>query len=194
MDFSNIPKKIDTDVISFCKTINPNSSPEFVQLKPESWCEMNECYNNVKRKVKECGGKRQLGWRIQIIPDPLPKYMMEAVHHAIWISDSGEKVDITPLPVSTNQIVFIEDEITVYDKYRIGEKYYALIDCPLVKEYVRLCNLESTEYVSKTKINDHPDIPKELIVKQGILTEQIFRKHGVLNKILQSLGNNFNKN
>lgn len=96
MDFSNIPKKIDKNVLTFCKTINPKSNPEFIPLKPESWCKMNECYDNVAHKIKNCGGKRQLGWRIQIIPDPLPKYMMEAIHHAIWISETKKKSILHP--------------------------------------------------------------------------------------------------
>lgn len=187
MDFSNIPKKIDKNVLTFCKTINPKSNPEFIPLKPESWCKMNECYDNVAHKIKNCGGKRQLGWRIQIIPDPLPKYMMEAIHHAIWISEIEKKIDITPIPVSTNQIVFLPDESTIFNEYRIGEKYYALIDCPLVKEYVRLCNLESIEYVNKTKLVEQPNVPKELLAQQNKLQSQIIQKHGNMNNMLQAV-------
>lgn len=187
MDFCNIPKKINADVINFCKTISEKSSPEFVQLRPESWCKMNECYDNVEQKIKVCGGKRQLGWRIQIMPDPLPKYMIEAIHHAIWVSESGKKVDITPIPVLTNRIIFLPDESTVFNEYRVGEKYYALIDCPLVKEYVRLCNFESTEFINKTKLDDQPNIPKELLVQQSMLQSLIVKKHGNMNKIMQAI-------
>lgn len=175
---NNTPKRIDDDVIAFCKSITPYSIPEYVPLCPEIWCIENDCYDNVKRKVKTNGGKRQLGWRIQAIPEPLPKFMIEAVHHAIWITGSNEKIDITPQPHSANRIVFLPDDITPLGKYRIGEKYYALLDCPLVNEYVRLCNLESTEYTSKTKLSKQPKVPQELLIRQKDLFSQILLKYG----------------
>lgn len=112
---------------------------------------------------------------------------MEAIHHAIWISETGKKIDITPLFVSANQIVFLPDESTIFNEYRIGEKYYALIDCPLVKEYVRLCNLESTEYVNKTKLNEQPNVPKELLAQQSKLQSQIIQKHGNMNNMIKAV-------
>ena len=102
----NTPKTIDDSVINFCKLIAPGAIPEYIQVSPRLWCRQNECYNNVKRRVKRYGGKRQLGWRIQVVPDPLPKYMIEAVHHAIWITEEGEKIDITPQPNSGGRIFF----------------------------------------------------------------------------------------
>lgn len=178
LNINNTPKIIDNKVIDFCETIAPNSIPEYVSVQPESWCIAYECYDNVKRKVKEGGGKRQLGWRIQSIPDPFPKYMIEAVHHAIWISENGEKIDITPQSHSASRIVFLSDESTKFDKYRVGERYHALIDCPLVNEYVRLCNLESSKYISTTKLSKKPRIPPELIRQQQELQAQILMKHG----------------
>ncbi|WP_127529976.1 hypothetical protein [Paenibacillus kobensis] len=178
MNTTNTPKEIDDSVINFCKSITPYSLPEYIQLRPESWCIPNECYNNVKQKVGKHGGKRQLGWRIQVMPDPYPKFMIEAVHHAIWISETGEKIDITPQPASANRIVFVSDDSTKLGKYRIGEKYHALLSCPIVNEYVRLCNLESTKYLSKTELIKTPNIPSELLMKQRELLGQIIRKHG----------------
>lgn len=177
MYLNNTPKEIDDVVMIFCKSITPDSIPEYVPLRPESWCIVDECYNNVKQKVKDSGGKRQLGWRIQVVPDPLPRFMIEAVHHAIWILETGEKVDITPQSYSASSIVFLSDDSIKLGKYRIGERYHALLDCPLVNEYVRLCNLESAEYVSKTKLNKQPNVPPELSMKQKELFEQIILKH-----------------
>lgn len=177
MNTTNTPKEIDDSVIDFCKSITPYSIPEYVRLRPESWCIQNECYSNVKQKVEDCGGKRQLGWRIQVVPDPLPKFMIEAVHHAIWISETGEKIDITPQPDSANRIVFVSDDSTKLGKHRIGEKYHALLNCPLVNEYVRLCNLESVKYLSKTELIKQPRIPFTLKMKQNKLQFQIIMKH-----------------
>jgi hypothetical protein len=175
---NNTPKEIDNAVIDFCKSITPYSIPEYVQLCPESWCIENECYDNVKQKVNAFSGKIQLGWRIQVVPDPLPKFMIEAVHHAIWISETGEKIDITPQPHSADRIVFVSDNSTKLGKHRIGEKYYALLNCPIVNEYVRLCNLESVEYVSKTKLIEQPNIPQKLLMVQQELLLKIVKKHG----------------
>ncbi|MEN1990215.1 hypothetical protein [Paenibacillus hubeiensis] len=176
---TNTPKEIDKSVLDFCKSITRKSVPEYVDLRPESWCKENECYNNVEQKVKECGGKRQLGWRIQVMPDPFPKFMIEAVHHAIWISETGEKIDITPQPASANRIVFVSDDSVKLGKYRIGEKYHALINCPIVHEYVRLCKSESAHYVSKTELINDYETPKILKEKQDALIPQIVMKHGM---------------
>lgn len=176
---TNTPKEIDKSVIDFCKSITRKSIPEYVELRPEPWCRENECYDNVENKVKSFGGKRQLGWRIQVIPDPLPKFMIEAVHHAIWISDKGEKIDITPQPASARKIVFVADDSIKLERFRIGEKYHALINCPIVNEYVRLCKLESTHYVSKTELINTPKIPEKLKEQQDVLLPQIMMKHGV---------------
>lgn len=175
---SNTPKKIDNSVIDFCKSITPYALPEYVVLRPEKGCKPNNCYDNVMQKVETCGGRRQLGWRIQVIPDPFPKFMIEAVHHAIWISETGKKIDITPQPDSAKKIVFVSDDSTVLGAFRIGEKYQALLNCPLVNEYVRLCNLESETYVSKTELTKRPNIPVGLMMKQDELRDQILRKHG----------------
>jgi hypothetical protein len=177
---TNTPKKIDDSVIDFCKSLSPNSVPKLVNVRPEPWCLQNHCYDNVQKKVEHSGGKRQLGWRIQVVPDPLPKFMIEAVHHAIWISETGERIDITPQPASSHRIVFVSDDSTPLGNYRIGEKYRALIKCPLVHEYVRLCNLESDEYTSKTELKNRPNVPAWLTQKQEKLLPQIIAKHGAL--------------
>lgn len=173
---TNTPKKIDESVIDFCKFLSPNSVPEWVNVRPEPWCLENNCYDNVQKKVEHFGGKRQLGWRIQVVPDPYPKFMIEAVHHAIWITETGERIDITPQ--SSHRIVFVSDDSTPFGKYRIGEKYRALINCPLVHEYVRLCNLESDVIISKTKLKNVPKVPALLLNQQKLLRGQIFLKHG----------------
>lgn len=180
MNYFNTPKRIDHTVIKFCKSISPHSKPEYIQLRPELWCRPNDCYNNVEQKVAKYGGKRQLGWRIQVIPDPNPKFMIEAVHHAIWITATGQKIDITPQPNVVGKIVFVSDDITKLENHRVGEKYQALLDCPIVHEYVGLCNLESEHYTSKTKLIKQPKPPVELLMKQEQLKDLIFRKHGRL--------------
>ena len=178
MNATNTPKSIDDTVKSFCKSIVPNAIPVYVPLRPEPWGIANECYHNVAHKIKDSGGKRQLGWRIQVVPDPLPKFMIEAVHHAIWISDTGEQIDITPQSHSSNSIVFVPDDSVQLGELRIGEKYQALFNCSLVKEYVRLCNLESTKYVGRTKLDEQPNIPPRLLNKQCKLLDKIVQKHG----------------
>lgn len=175
MNGSNTPKKIDETVIKFCELISPGLKPEYVQVKPEIWCKLNECYDNVLEKVKTSGGVRQLGWRIQVIPDPFPKFMIEAVHHAIWIKKNGNKLDITP-QCEEREIVFLPDDSIVLGDYRIGEKYYALINDPDVNEYVDLCNLESKEYTSKTKLDFQPQVPQELTNRQHELLAKIIMK------------------
>ena len=173
MDIINTPETINDTVIDFCKTIVMDSVPEYVLVHPESWCKENECYANVEQKIKNSGGMRQLGWRIQISKG----IMIEAVHHAIWISETGEKIDITPQPYSAKNIVFLSDDSTKFDKYRIGEKYQALCKCSLINKYVYLCNLESVKYKNKTRLEQQPNIPQELLDKQAKLLAKIAETH-----------------
>ncbi|OMF88332.1 hypothetical protein [Paenibacillus sp. FSL R7-0337] len=178
----NVPRQIDDTVINFCKSISPKEQPEYIKVIPEKWTKKNECYDNVQQMVQQFGGKRQLGWRIQVVPDPSPKFMIEAVHHAIWIKDNGEKVDVTPQISITKGIVFVADDVTKFGKYRIGEKYQALIDHPLVHEYIALCNKESEEYTNKTLLDDRPNIPMSIRssqeqLKQAILHTRDLSRH-----------------
>lgn len=178
MNSSNTPTQIDNVISEFCKSITTRSNPEYVKLVPESWCKEDECYSNVKEKVKQFGGKRQLGWRIQIQHNPVPNFMLEAIHHAIWITVDGEKIDITPQPMSANQIVFLPDDKTILGDFRIGEKYQALLDCSLVTEFVNLCNLESKKYINRAKLNQPYVTPFEMLQKQHELLGKIIMKHG----------------
>ena len=83
---------------------------------------------------------------------------------------------VTQQPNSGGKIVFLPDDSIELGEFRIGEKYQALFDWQEVIEYVRLCNLESIEYVNKTKLNKSPKIPKNITKQQGNLLQQIMIK------------------
>lgn len=166
----NTPKVIDDVVIGFCTSIVKRSKPEYVKVNVEIDAKANFCYENVMKKIKNSGGRRQLGWRIQI-----NQIMIEAIHHAIWISDDGEKLDVTPQE-ENDAIVFLPDNETLLGEYKIGEKYQALVEDPCVIKYIELCQKES-EYKSKTKLSDKPKIPENLKVEMKELEKQIRKKY-----------------
>jgi hypothetical protein len=85
----------------------------------------------------------QLGWMIWIRPNIL----LNAAAHAIWVSETDEKLDITPK--YEDKILFLHDDTLAFSGYRIGSKYKALTASPLVEEFIRLLEKQS-EIISQT--------------------------------------------
>ncbi|WFS63568.1 hypothetical protein LF599_05225 [Pseudodesulfovibrio thermohalotolerans] len=55
-----------------------------------------------KKKIEQNGGSTIYGWKIWI----MPKIFIEAEFHAIWQSETGDYVDITPNRDGENEIYF----------------------------------------------------------------------------------------
>ena len=106
------PKIISKEIIEFCNEINETQNPHYVSVKPEAGCKIDECFWNVKNKVKLDGGKAQSGWIIV----EWPNVWLEAVFHAVWISPQNNPVDITPSEMGDVQrILFLPDDTLEYD-------------------------------------------------------------------------------
>lgn len=174
MMYNIMPKTIDEKMKKFCKSIS-NIEPLYVDVHPVSGAMEDFCYENVYRQVKLYGGELLPGWRIQLCPN----LWVEAVHHAIWISDSSERVDITPQ--GSNRILFLPDIVTQPRGYKIGEKYAVLTDDSLVVKFIKLCNKESAKYISRTRACDDVNVPLKLRqeleqYQRRIESEYIFNK------------------
>jgi hypothetical protein len=66
---------------------------------------MLDCFNIVARKVARDGGTIQHGWSI----GEWPTIMLEAEFHGVWVSASGELIDLTPQADPPDRILFLPD-------------------------------------------------------------------------------------
>lgn len=105
-----VPEKIDHRVTSLVEEIGVSVEPLYIDVMPEPYAEVKECFSAVNQKVGKDGGSRQLGWQIWQIPD----IMIEAEFHAVWKSPHGSLVDITPKSKPIDRILFIPDYNSKY--------------------------------------------------------------------------------
>ena len=59
------PARIDKEVLKFCKSVSV-SEPFYIKVEvdKEMSSEVNDCFFNVEKVVKEQGGEIQYGWQI----------------------------------------------------------------------------------------------------------------------------------
>lgn len=58
-----------------------------------------------------------LGWLIWIMPGVM---MIEAEFHSVWVSPTGEMIDITPKAQGENKILFLPDKKLKYKGFQIN--------------------------------------------------------------------------
>jgi hypothetical protein len=137
-----IPKAISKEILEFCKEIDETQEPDWVSVKTDPESKIDECFFNVKNKVKKDGGIIQFGWEIWEWQNKWQKLFIEGVFHAIWISPENERIDITPKIMNDKKILFMPDSAREYnfnsDFYRVAGRYKPLSDDPLVAEFIKL--------------------------------------------------------
>ena len=152
MNSTNIPKALD----DFCKSIS-GGSPVAVLHQPEAWAKVDYCFDNVKRKIEECGGEVQFGWQFLQVPVGTTPGVLVAIHHAVWKSPEGDLNDITPcvkLTVrSETGVMFLPDDTATLPRplgYEVGiarpGKFYPLATTAKVKKMVEEARLKERQY------------------------------------------------
>ena len=111
-----VPKVIDKEIICFCKKINYNKKPLYIDVLPAKGAIINECFINVDNFIKQNGGKCIYGWAIWLHPHCL----LEAEFHAIYQSPDNHLIDITPHKNNLTKILFLEDSSLSYNGYSIN--------------------------------------------------------------------------
>jgi hypothetical protein len=127
------PKEITDTIQEFCKEIDSLKEPIFVTVQPEPWCNVNECFNNVKNHIQRCGGSIQYGWIIWEIPN----IFLEAEFHAVWVNPSGHYIDITPKLDSEKIILFLPDSMRLYEDKLIDNIRKPLVDNELTRNLIK---------------------------------------------------------
>ncbi len=123
----------------FCHEINSSSQPEYIAITPAPGCEPKDCFNCVRQKVGQAGGRIQYGWAIW----EWPGVYVEAEHHAVWEPSPGASlIDITPSDEQGEaRRLFLRDDAAIYDfqseSFRRDNKRRALNDDPLIGDFLR---------------------------------------------------------
>lgn len=107
-----LPSKITSQILALCASINSGVDPVYVDVVPEPSALPQECFPNVRRKIKSSGGRIQFGWAIW----QCANFFIEAEHHAVYEAAEGTSyVDITPQIPVIARILFLPDDRAIHD-------------------------------------------------------------------------------
>ena len=67
---------------------------------------------------------------------------VEAEFHAIWKSNAGELLDITPKKQPTRRILFLQDDSTLYEGYQVNNLRVPIKRDPAVVAFLQACEKE----------------------------------------------------
>jgi hypothetical protein len=99
---------------------------------------VGNAYWNVNLKVRQQGGRMQLGWLLQ----EWPNSHLTAMHHAVWWNGPGLLVDVTAKdpadPITTHSIVVLDDSTAIrLDRLpEIAAKHFVIHRRPELDRYL----------------------------------------------------------
>lgn len=131
---TDTPNEIDENVLNFCKFVSPRQKPFYVACKPDINAARDECFENVRIKVSDCGGEQIFGWQVWLWPDTL----IEAEFHSVWQLPDKTFLDITPKDIETPRILFLKDPDRTYEGEDIDNIRLPLRDDRLVRDFISL--------------------------------------------------------
>src|SRR5437879_5097211 len=127
------PPEIDRTILDFCDGIRRGIEPVYVPIKTGDATGYLDCYHNVQAKTKTNQGQIEYGWAIYVDPG----WLIEAMHHAVWVSPDGERICVSP-HVNESRLLFLPDPERPYQGKPIGNFRRGLRDDPRMTEYIRL--------------------------------------------------------
>ena len=139
MRHETTPPTISPEIKSFCKSIC-GGEPIYISVIEAPEMELNNCFPNVDKLVKEGGGKRVNGWAIW----QRANVFIEAEAHAVWQNDVMTLIDITPHINGEKRILFLPDSAVEYHGKLIPNRRMPLTSSPYAHEYVQLADEEET--------------------------------------------------
>ncbi len=129
------PAAIGDSIKALQKAFNLKEEASWVEVVPRHDSVLDDCYMDVERQVKECGGALVYGWQVW----EWPNVMIEAEFHAIWQTPEGKFIDVTKKRDGETRIVFIPDPTRKYEQKQIDNLRLALWNHSLVHEYISTC-------------------------------------------------------
>lgn len=186
---SSVPADVTPEIRTLCAEIVTGCLPEFVKLRPDHAAEVRECFHNVTRVAERNGGGLVYGWALW----EWPRIFIEAEHHAIWRSPSGELVDVTPHEYPADRVLFLEDPSATYDfetAVRRPNQKRALRDVAAIHLWIEATDQlhEKLEACSVGKEYRFSGADQAELVRLGQLIEA--RKIGVILGLANELGPN----
>lgn len=127
------PAVINETILLLCCEISVNSTPIYVDVRPLSEAQINDCFALVDTQVRLHGGEAVLGWSIW----EMPGLFVEAEFHAVWQSPMGELLDIAPKSWPTARIFFLPDPVASYKGIQVNNVRRAINNDSDVSEYLR---------------------------------------------------------
>jgi hypothetical protein len=170
--------KLKPSVLQFCRSIVPDQEPFYVSVQPLFGQSEDECFVIVPKHISTHGGKQVIGWYIE----EWPKVMIEATFHAIWQTEDGRFVDITPKG-GISRILFLPDTHRKYEGRQIDNIRKPLTEdkiiyrfCELAHDLFTLENKGDLAYESEITITDAME---EIKREMYSLYLMLVRKYGV---------------
>ena len=116
------PPRISEQIITFCVEIDSNNEPVHVPVRPSVGADFNECFRNVANHITNHSGEIQHGWIIW----EMPNLWLNAEFHAVWVSSTGQFIDVTPKVDGESNILFLPDSKRLY-KGQLVENWKKLL-------------------------------------------------------------------
>jgi hypothetical protein len=130
------PKQIDPYVLDFCNSIVCNAAPLYVPLQIEPDAIDNNCFINVPTHISKHGGHQIVGWSIW----EWTSLWIEAEFHAIWKSQDGQLIDITPKEINPERILFLPDLHAIYEGKQVNNIRKSLRHNALINDLHHICD------------------------------------------------------
>jgi hypothetical protein len=130
--FQITPPSLSDTVLKFCNKISAEISPGYLDTKPDTNAKVLDCFQNVKNHIQKYGGSTQHGWLIW----EWPNIMIEAEFHAVWKSEDGVLVDVSPNEYS--RVLFLPDNKMLYEGKSVNNIRKAIKNSNAVRKYIKL--------------------------------------------------------
>jgi hypothetical protein len=122
------------DVKRLLTKIGCETDPVVIKCIPEKDAELDSCFPLVESKVVDHGGTSVMGWQIRET-----KLLVEAIFHAVWKRKDGELIDISPKPIPTNEILFVQDIKATYEGRQVDNIRLNILGNRLVDDLIEIC-------------------------------------------------------
>lgn len=128
-----VAKSTEFIVKEFCERLSPGQESLILDIQAGSDAMQGQAKENVEAKIKSDGGTSLEGWTIWYEEDVI----VEGEAHMIWVSPSGEKIDITPRE-GHEKVMFLPQEGVWSKEPPIANKRQALADTLIVRAVYRM--------------------------------------------------------
>ena len=107
--------------------------PAFIDVRPRSDSEFDDCPEDVRRQIEEFGGRAVAGWAVWERSDAF----LFTQFHMVWEAPSGVLFDISSKVDGETRVLFVTDSNLHYSGTRLRGTYLPLTDDPVVTDYIR---------------------------------------------------------